>query len=128
MNGIIPFSAHFAVFKLTSAPGKTHPDVWAGHRADGETKTVVWDTGPPTTYGPNSVEDQDFYSDACLAKDVADGKRLYEAVAKLMSQPPAITTLGGGGAAGGWCGANLHNPVTRLPALLQTCVSSMLAG
>ena len=88
MNPIIPFSPPFAVCKITMARGRKHPDVWAGHLADTSEKEVVWDSGPPTTYGPKSTEDQEFYSDACLVVDVANGKRLYQAVEGLMSPPP----------------------------------------
>ncbi len=88
MNDIMPFTAPFAVFKVTMAPRRKHPDIWAGHLVDSSKRKVVWDTGPPTTYGPNSTEDQAFYSDACLAEDVANGRYLYDAVAKLLSQPP----------------------------------------
>ena len=89
MNDFIRFSSHFAVCKFTKAPRKTHHDVWAGF-LDPSGKEVVWDSGPPTTYGPHSTEvNPAFYSDACLAEDVANGKRLYEAVEGLMFPPPA---------------------------------------
>ena len=88
MNDIMPFTAPFAVFKVTMARRRKYPDYWAGHLVDSSKRKVVWDTGPPTTYGPNSTENQAFYSDACLAEDVANGRHLYEAVANLLSQPP----------------------------------------
>jgi hypothetical protein len=93
MNDIMPFTAPFAVFKVTMAPRRKRPDVWAGHLIDSSKRKVVWDTGPPTTYGPSSTEDQAFYSDACLAEDVANGRHLYEAVAKLLSQPPQLPAV-----------------------------------
>lgn len=89
MNDFIRFSSHFAVCKFTKAPRRTHHDVWAGFLDPSGKKEVVWDSGPPTMYGPHSTEDQAFYSDACLAEDVANGKRLYEAIAGLMFPPKA---------------------------------------
>ncbi len=89
MNDFIRFSSHFAVCKFTEAPRRTHHDVWAGFLDPSGKKEVVWDSGPPTMYGPHSTEDQAFYSDACLAEDVANGKRLYEAIAGLMFPPKA---------------------------------------
>lgn len=91
MPTIAPFTAPFAVCKVTVAPGRKRPDVWAGYLADRAKGKVVWDDGSSTTYGPSTTEDPSFYSLGCLAEDMADGRFLYEAVQRLLSggAPPA---------------------------------------
>jgi hypothetical protein len=45
---------------------------------------VVWDDGTTTEYGPTTTEDPAFYSDACLAVGMAEGRLVYEAVERLL--------------------------------------------
>ncbi len=70
----------------TRAAEWRHWKEW-GRRGEEEGEGL-WDDGPPTTYGPKSTQNQEFYSDAGLVVNVANGKRLYQAVEGLMSPPP----------------------------------------
>ena len=94
---IRPFTAPFAVFKATKHPGSrpsASADYWVGVVAERATGKVVWDDGTTTKYGPNTAEDLAFYSNDCLAEDMAAGRLLYAAVQRLMNgNPPVAASL-----------------------------------
>ena len=91
---ITSFTSHFAVYKRvhTSQHRMEH---WAGVLTNREAKTVVWDDGTQSTYGDRTTEidHSKFYIDASLAKDMAAGKLLYDAVEILVNgnQPSHVT-------------------------------------
>ena len=84
MSKVIAFTAPFAVYKATMQKGRKTACLWAGYLADRATRKVVWDDGTITEYGPTTTEDAAFYSDACLAVDMAEGRLVYEAVERLL--------------------------------------------
>ena len=92
-NVPIAFTAHFAVYKATmdSGAGRTTCDHWVGYLADRENRKVAWEDGTTTEYGGNTILDPKFYSDECLAQDLAAGQLLYQAVAALMQGQKAPT-------------------------------------
>ena len=85
MSKVIAFTAPFAVYKATVQPRrKQGVTFWTGYLADRATRTVVWDNGTSTKYGPDTTEDPAFYSDDSLAVDMAEGRLVYEAVERLL--------------------------------------------
>ena len=92
-NAPIAFTAHFAVYKATmdSGAGRRTCDNWVGYLADSKKRKVAWEDGTTTVYGRNTILDLKFYSDECLAQDLAAGQLLYQAVAALMQGQKAPT-------------------------------------
>jgi hypothetical protein len=95
MSKVIAFTAPFAVYKATVEVQRRRKQVtlWTGYLADRATRTVVWDNGISTQYGPDTTEDPEFYSDASLAVDMAEGRLVYEAVERLLGGTAAPEVL-----------------------------------
>lgn len=76
---------------MDSGAGRTTCDHWVGYLADRENGNVAWEDGTTTEYGGKTILDPKFYSDECLAQDLAAGQLLYQAVAALMQGQKAPT-------------------------------------